>query len=286
MAYTARILADSLAPCGKRLTTWELCYPRMVHAELMTHRAFSRNSASSRAIPAAKLRERVVTDPAMPVYWGANQKGMQATSEIEDVEAAKQWWLDGMRMMAAHHELGEKMGIHKQIVNRIIEPWMFITVIVSATDYYNWFHLRDHHQAQPEIAEIAGKMWPLYQDSMPELLGEGEWHLPLVTFDDEVQLRGEFDPEEATRRLKKISVGRCARVSYLTHDGRRDLSEDIRLHDQLASTADSEDPGHFSPFEHVASALNEPTPSGNFQGWFQYRKEFKNENRTTPPKGR
>lgn len=80
--YSTRVLKDSVAPCGKRLTTWELTYPRFVHAELMTHRLFSRNSASSRAIPTEKLIERVEKDPAMPIFWGKNQKGMQAEVEM------------------------------------------------------------------------------------------------------------------------------------------------------------------------------------------------------------
>lgn len=228
----------------------------------------------------------MITDPAMPVYWGANQKGMQATQEIADTEAAKAWWLEGMRMMTAHHELGEKMGIHKQIVNRIIEPWMYITVIVSATDYYNWFHLRNHKDAQPEIALVAEMMWPMYRDNQPEKLEEGDWHLPLVTGEDYEELTSQYEYDEAMAIAKKLSVGRCARVSYKTHDGKRDLSEDIRLHDQLAATIDSEAPGHFSPFEHQGQVLATDERSGNFIGFKQYRKEFAKESGPSTYNGR
>ncbi len=295
---TARILQDSITEGGSRLTTWELTYPRFVHAEFMTHRALSRNSASSRAIPAAKLRQRVLDLTATPVHWGANQKGMQAHGEIEDTATAENWWLRGRDLMVQHHEEGERLGLHKQIVNRVIEPWMMITVICSFTDGANFFSLRDHGAAEHNIARLALLMRDLYFDTLPAELPLGAWHMPLLREDDHVEARklapndyatfldGNEDDifqkhDEATTLevLKKVSTGRCARVSYLTHDGRRDLLEDIKLHDQLAATATlGADPMHASPFEHVAVAVGNRERHGNFEGWKQYRKFFPKEN--------
>ena len=269
--YDARILKDSLAPCGKRLTTWELSYPRFVHAELMTHRLFSRNSASSRAIPTEKLMARIREDPALPKWWGKNQAGMQANEELPpDLQAEAQvLWLEARDQMLAAVETLGKLGLHKQLANRLIEPWMFITVIVSATEFDNWFHLRNHKMAQPEIAWVATRMHELYTTHSPHPLRAGEWHLPLISNDE----RAVRDEETA----KKVSTGRCARVSYLTHEGLRDFAKDIELHDRLCSGPATGEPGHWSPFEHVAQAMATPERSGNFTGWRQYRKSFETE---------
>ncbi len=155
----AKIVLDSQGPAG-RLTTFVLKYPRMVHAELMTHRMFSRNSSSSRAIPTRKLLARVVDDPAMPAWWGKNQRGMQARAELDHDEEniAKEIWLDARNIAVRRATELMTMGVHKQLVNRLVEPWMHITVIVSSTNYGNWFRLRDHPDAQPEIALLARKM--------------------------------------------------------------------------------------------------------------------------------
>lgn len=269
--YSTRILKDSIAPCGKRLTTWELNYPRFVHAELMTHRTFSRNSASSRAIPVDKLLKRISGDPAMPIWWGKNQAGMQSYEELDATsrnEAMRLWLLARDKMLEIAGQMRD-LGLHKQIANRILEPWMFITVIVSATEFSNWFHLRTHHAAQPEIAWIAKEMWEKYNSKKPVEIAAGEWHLPLVSDDEISSLSIDI--------LKKISTGRCARVSYLNHEGVRDVEGDIKLHDRLCAGPKSGEPGHWSPFEHVAMALDKKEQSGNFVGWKQYRKEFPDE---------
>lgn len=263
MGYSVRMLLDSVNTTGNRLTTWELTYPKFVHGEFMTHRLFSRNAASSRAIPTAKTIEAVTTDPAMPVWWGKNQAGMQAREELSEakIAVAKADWLAARDSAVASVQLLGEVGLHKQIANRIIEPWMFITVICSATEYDNWFALRNHSDAQPEIAWVAREMHGLYVASAPKRLLPGQWHMPLIREEDAAL-------PETTKRM--ASVGRCARVSYLTHDGRRDVEEDVALHNRLAGAS----PGHWSPFEHVARALPDSTPSGNFRGWLQYRKTF------------
>lgn len=266
-----RILTDSITDGGSRLTTWELTYARYIHAELMTHRVLSRNAASSRAIPAAKLRERTLTNPAVPVSWGANEKGMQAHSVISDEDLASAWWYKGLHTLAYLHEEGEQLGLHKQIVNRIIEPMMQITIICSGTDWANFFHLRNHKDAEPNFQALAKGMWEAYHEQTPEYLAPGEWHLPLISEEEKRTI-------QLSETLRKISVGRCARVSYLTHDGRRDISADIDLHDRLLGTIDSGGPGHMSPFEHVAVAVGERKRFANYEGWQQYRHLFKNEN--------
>jgi thymidylate synthase ThyX len=267
MPYEVKILRDSVTSNGHRLTTWELTYPRFVHSELLTHRLFSRNSASSRAIPIDAMLKRVMQDPAMPVSWGRNQKGMQAGAELEGAgrEAAIAAWLAARDTAVAHARALQELGAHKQIVNRVVEPWMWITVIVSATEFGNWFNLRCHRDAQPEIKEVADRMVGLYFSAEPEFVPDGQWHTPLIGFPGDEALNEE--------ERRQVSVGRCARVSYLTHDGRRDPQADMELCDRLAES------GHFSPFEHVAMPVRGGGWNGNFQGWVQFRKMFRGEHR-------
>ena len=286
--YDAKIILDSMGPNGARLTTFELTYPRMVHSELLTHRMFSRNSASSRAIPTEKLLGRIEEDPVMPVWWGKNQSGMQAREELigTELEDVKREWLlqrdyavDAARCLA-------KKGLHKQIANRIVEPWMFIVVIVTATEYSNFFALRDHADAQPELAACATKAHRLYKESVPKELVSGAWHMPYVTGNDELQLRSDGFNDD---NLCLISTGRCARVSYLTHDGVRDPNADVALAKERVQPS-----GHMSPFEHVAQAMTDEQwhdygvdlmrdwieqriPPGNLWGWRQLRKTIENE---------
>lgn len=275
--YSAKILLDSVNPAGHRLTTWELQYPRFVHAELMTHRVFSRNSASSRAIPSEKLIQRILDDPAMPVWWGKNQPGMQAQEELGIAKVdAQSVWIGARNKMVEYARMLQELGLHKQIANRILEPWMYITVILSATSFDNWFKLRCHKDAQPEIKHLADMMLEEYKRGNPIPRGYGGWHLPLTNTEDfstlcaKYYLLSDEDKRKNTNAdMLKISVGRCARVSYLTHDGKRDIQADIDLHDRLVTS------GHWSPFEHVAQASD--GQFGNFTGWRQYRKEFEGE---------
>lgn len=277
MGYEAKIIADSVNTAGNRITTFELTYPRFVHAELMTHRMFSRNSASSRAIPTPKLMERIARDPVLPKWWGKNQSGMAANEQLvgHELVEVRDLWLAGRDHALELAQKLRKAGLHKQIANRVLEPWMFITVIVTATEYDNWFHLRCSPQAQPEIAWIAHEMQRCYEENTPSALDPGMWHTPYVTTKDAshplyVNPR-EFTIASDPLGVVKISAARCARVSYLTHDGVRDLTADIVLHDRLTGN------GHWSPFEHPAEADAEPNRHGNFIGWRQYRKLFKNE---------
>ena len=284
MGISAKIIADSIGPAGVRLTTWELTYPRFIHAELMTYRMFSRNAASSRAIPVKKMMERIRKEPAMPVYWGANQAGMQARTELSPFKQrlAKAAWLLGCRFALFTVWLLLKLNVHKQIANRVTEPWMYITTIVTADEYAfaNMWHQRDHADAQPEFRHLTRLMWVDFNCHQPKKLSFGQWHLPFIDKEDErdalllIQRDGWPDDGLGTLSiLKQVSTGRCARVSYLTHDGIRDIKEDIKLHDKLKNS----NPGHWSPFEHVAQALSLPATQANFHGWTPYRMTFSNE---------
>ena len=281
--FSAKILADSISERGARLTTFELTFPRVILAEFNTHRMISRNAASSRAIPTEKLIQRVKDDPFIPEFR-LNQKGMQAGGSLEEVGAqnALELWLHARDRAITHATAFHALDIHKQYVNRLLEPWMWCTVIASATEWANLFALRCNPQAEPSFQKIAGMALQALRASEPDVLGAGDWHLPLV---DEEDYKFSIDahlptrPLEAVEFLRKVSVGRCARVSYLTHDGKRDHSADVELHDRLAAS------GHWSPFEHVAAPLapgDHGFPqdgfSGNFRGWKQYRKAFEFEN--------
>jgi thymidylate synthase ThyX len=276
MAFSARVLLDSRAPSGARLTTFEARYPRFIHSEMMTHRMFSRNAASSRAIPIKKMIAAVREDPALPVHWGRNQTGMSAREEIPaDVAAlAKAEWHVALDDALRHAErLAEKdIDLHKQLVNRLLEPFAWITVIITATDWANFFTQRAHEDAQPEIRHIAEMMLAAYRASTPQPIELGHWHLPLIQPDE----HGLPEDERC-----KISVARCARVSYLTHDGKRDYAKDIELYDRLLDGGAN---GHWSPFEHVATpAVDATVRSGNFVGWEQFRKRFPQEHAATFP---
>ena len=267
MGITARIVLDSISPKGKRLTTFSLEYPRFIHAELMTHRVFSRNASSSRAIPVKKMIERVKNDPAMPIHWGANMPGMQANEELGLTSKAlcQAYWLKARDFAVEQAEAMLAVGLHKQVANRILEPWSHIAVLVSATEFGNFYNLRYHKDAQPEIRVLATEMLAAEKASAPMLLHPGEWHLPYIMSDEWSQ----FDLET----LKKMSAARCARVSYLNHEGKNPtLEEDMKLFERLMAGF----PKHASPTEHQATP-SKPSifPSkfwGNYQGWDQFRK--------------
>lgn len=325
MTFAAKILADSMSPDHVRLTTFEITFPRIVLAEFNTHRVFSRNSASSRAIPVEKMIRMVQENPYVPSSWGKNQKGMQAGEDLsEDVAlACNDDWLRARDNAVASAKSLLISGVHKQLTNRLLEPFMWHTVIVTATEWSNFFHLRNNPMAHPDIQRIAEMMQDLYEISVPAPIHHSGWHLPLVTREEHTEAFSQcvregvlWDVvdvrlyEKSVERLIKISVGRCARVSYLTHDGKRDPDADIKLHDELLKN------GHMSPFEHVArpadtqdsircmskitdtvihggkaklkgdvhieldATLTVPSEHqwhGNLRGWLQYRKAIPHE---------
>lgn len=260
--YKVRIEKDSVSTSGNRLTTFVLRYPRFIHSELMTHRQFSRSSSSSRAIPSSALRKRVWDDPVMPVYVGKNQRGMQAKEELEKWKQFlfRRLWR-GIRIPVCYASWGmEKLSVHKQLANRILEPWMWIDVIVTATEYENFFRLRSNEAAQPEIKLLSDMMQELYRKNEPKVLQTGEWHLPFVT--------GEEFMKNSIEDVKKFATARCARVSYVNHEGKVDSAKDIKLHDMLVAER------HESPLEHLATPVSGSAAFANFIGWQSYRYEF------------
>lgn len=260
----AKILLDSKNPTGDRLTTWVLKYPRFIHAEFMTHRMFSKNAASSRAIPFQKLLKTIKNEPATPEFWGVNQKGMQAAEEVEDIDQAKKTWLEARDSAINEAKKLNKLGLHKQIVNRVLEPFCHISVICSGTDFQNFFRLRAHEDAQPEFQVLAYKMLEEYNKSVPQQLSKGEWHTP---FGD--KMSDNLTDEEK----RKVASARCARISYLTFDGKLDVEKDLVLFDRLAGGV----PKHLSPLEHCAEATDS-NYHGNLKGFKQFRKFFLDEN--------
>lgn len=249
----AKVIADSVNVAGDRLTTMEVRFHRFVLAEFNTHRVFSRNSASSRAIPVAKQLARVTENPALPLSWPAEQKGMQGGAELSEyeIEGMRETWQRALEEAVDAASLLTEHGLHKSVANRLLEPFMYHTVVVTSTAWENFFGLRCSPMAQPEIRVAAEMMQEAYRSSFPQVKeSEHDWHLPYMDWEsaDEAQ----YDPQV----LVKISAARCARVTHLTHDGKREIGKDIELYNRLVSA----DPMHASPLEHVAR----PAP-GNVQ---------------------
>lgn len=292
MAYSAKVILKTKSPYSdKIITTLEVTLPRIVLAEFNTHRTFSRNSASSRAIPVEKQIAKVLSDPFVPEYWGKNQKGMQAEQEIDQQGqlAARELWLQARDTAVKHAQDLLKIGIHKQLTNRLLEPFMWQTILVTATEWDNFYALRRSKDAQPEIKKAADMMFETQRDAAVQ---ERDQHLPLVTTFDEQELTKEFLTKKLETKLfnnslmhtlMMISSGRCARVSYLTHTGLREPRADIDLAERLLSA------GHMSPFEHAAVWSSDPEyllstvgsnvrVNSNFtDGWVQFRKFIVNE---------
>lgn len=290
MEIKATVIAHSKSSVsGKEIVTFELEYPRFIHSELMTHRLFSRNAASSRAIPVAKMIEQVRLSPAMPVHWGKNQPGMQAKEELTgcDLDATQSDWLVAARAAASIAERMSNYGAHKQIVNRILEPFQMMKTVLTATEFDNFFWLRKHADAQPEIKVLAEKMWEALQESNPVALEAGDWHTPY--FGAGYWLK---DCGVPLYDALAISSSCCAQVSYRLLDDSLEKARDI-----FKKLVESK-PVHASPFEHQATPMKVVTwpeycdPSvwldveeegithadrqghywsGNFKSWIQHR---------------
>lgn len=314
---TAKIVADSVSAInGKRITTFELEYPRFIHSEFMTHRMISKNAASSRAIPVSAAIQNIRDNTAMPVYWGKNRPGMSAIEECDEkvleytssftgkdiFSSREDAWLNAMDCSVEWAEKFNNAGYHKQIVNRITEPFQMIKVVATATEWDNFFWLRKHADAQPEIRVLAEKMWEARENSEPEILSCGEWHTPYVTHwrgkdnrlvyaieTDEVKIdNGEQVPVWNYLNLEdalKVSSSMCAQVSYRKADDT--LEKALFVYDRLVESK----PVHASPFEHQAAPMSNHNShveecydngvtgwnralgfmSGNLSGWIQHR---------------
>lgn len=273
MSTSAKVIAHSSFQ-GREAATIEGRLHRWVLAELNTHRIisrpqadapfymeeFSRNSASSRAIPVSKQILRVQTDPAFPVAWPEEQKGMQGGQPLSDVDqlVVEGEWdrLAGTAARAAAKMT--KVGLHKSVTNRVLEPWMWHTVVLTATNWQGFFDQRLDKNAQPEIRVFAEALKEALDASTPRELAHNQWHLPYIEREDitaveewllENKGQGNYGSYSVTEQLVHISTARCARTSYLTQDGKRDITEDMDLYERLVSAS----PVHYSPAEHVCT---------------------------------
>lgn len=287
MPISARIVEDSVAVNSqKRITTVLIRMPWVLSPELLRHRAFSFSSASGRAIPVKKLIQSAVDDPYIPLHWGKNQPGMQALEENNNLIvhpgnshrlSRREAWLYARDTAVAIARAFDQANYHKQLVNRLLTPFLHINILITATEWANFFYLRRHPDAQPEIRKLADNIFWEMVSSEPISLASGEWHLPFL-----------HKVEKASFRLEDarlISAARCARLSYWSHEGKvTSNEEDLDLAGKLLSSF------HMSPFEHQATP-DEYTPGsqtefyrrrlhGNFVGWVQHRKTILGENVT------
>lgn len=272
--WKADVVKDSVGPHGIRLTTLHCRFPREVLVEFNTHRMFSRNASSRRAIPTAKMVQAVVDFPYFPEFC-ENQPGMSAGKTIgpERMKIARAVWLNAQRAMVECARQLNDLGVQKSWPAWLIQPFSFVDVVVSATDWNNFFAQRIDEGAQPEMQVLASLMKIAIEKSKPELLKFGQWHLPFIKPEDVDYFDGNIE------KLKLVSTARCARVSYVNHNGERDPIEDVQLGYRLLGSL----PLHSSPFEQTAKAVNyrdldgNPAYIGNFRGWWQMRKDIPNE---------
>jgi len=296
LTTTAKIIADSINPYGKRITTFELEYPRLVHSELLTHRAFSRNAASSRAIPIKTMIELVETNPAMPAEWGKNKAGMQADEQLAPYqqEQAKALWLASRDEAVRYAKAMSSLGLHKQVVNRVLEPYSHIKVVLTGTDFENMWWLRCHKDADPTFKLLADTAYNVYNESVPVELSVGQWHMPYVEYQVVLGKQVFFDEQGnkiTTEDALKLSSSCAAQVSY------RRLNKEFEKAEDIYNKLIESERVHASPTEHQAKVGNSVLTSiedgvtalsvngidtsdlisGNFTGgWIQHRQLIPN----------
>lgn len=297
--YIANVLLDSVSPDGVRLTTFEVEYPHAIHKDIMTHRMLSRNFQSFRAFPPEKVIANIVSDPFIPEAFDYRVKGMGQGDALDSLRAmeADAHWRNHIEWSLQSAEKMMELDIAKAQVNFVLQDLTWIRGIITATEWENFFALRldlndeGKPKARPEVFKIASMMKEAMDNSTPELIEYGQWHIPLIGdgYIDAIQ-------NDTWDKWKKIGTGRIARVSYLTHLGKNDPDADINLHDGLRVDM------HMSPFEHVArpfapdewddieraesvlvhygnfatkqQIIDQLEFRGNFRGWHQYRKDI------------
>lgn len=285
------ILASRGANGAPPIYTIRLRYPRIIHGEIMTHRVFSRNARSSRAVPVKTMLNEVRNTPFVPWHWGKNQKGMQADEECNELlflhdtedhwENREDTWLIARDVSANIAEAYMTAGYHKQIPNRLLEPFSWIDTLITATDWANFLHLRDHKDAEPHLQDLARLVKQAIEEAVVLKLDEGYWHLPYITEDDwlEAQAGAMNSKDECFAWLCKISAARCARISYKPFDGDASYERELERYNQLVTS----ERVHASPLEHQAKVdhfaeffvekFDNAHLSGNLApGWIQYRK--------------
>ena len=256
--YNAEILLDSINPSGSRLTTMRVTFPRIILAEMNTHRVFSRNVASSRAISVERRIKEVRNNPFVPGTFGKNERGMQANTPLARIESeqARVTWLNAADKAAEYAEELSWLGVHKQLANRILEPFCWTTAIISSTEWDNFFNLRDSDLAQPEMKRTAQTMRAARGASTPQELSWYDWHVPMSDGLQHLPLKDKL----------LAAAGRIARVSY--ESAPKTIEDDMALGQSLL------DNSHMSPFEHIAKAyaVSGTLQARNFHtGWYQYR---------------
>ena len=299
----AAVICDSISEQGVRLTTFEIEYPRIVMSEFNTHRAVSRNSSSSRAIPVSKMLEHTKNINLKPIYFGSKKSGMQAGDELvgEDLQYAKSTWESALHSMVHSAKILDECGVAKEVCNRLVEPFQLVKVVCTATDWDNFFNLRLHPDSDPNICMLAYKMYQAMQESAPFNLKSGDWHLPYIyrikSFDGVMKYALEEFPklhELSLAEAIKISAASCASVSYRTEG--MTLEKADKIFDMLIKA----EVIHSSPFEHLATPVKNKFNelgkvsvncselqswedgithmnkqgqlcSGNLRGWVQYR---------------
>lgn len=277
-----QIIADSVGQRSGRITTFELTYPRIIHSEFMTHRLFSRNAMSSRAVPIKKMVELIRTNMAMPVRFGSNQPGMQDKGTEHDGQVWYDWlevdgefkelycsgreaWAKAAENACSWAERFDNAGYHKQIANRLIEPFQMMKTVMTTTEMENFLWLRVDADADPTIEVLANLMKEALENSKPEWLQPGTWHTPYVDhvygfgpegdahiFEgycvlDENNCPVMLTEEEALR----ISASCCGQVSYRRLNSTKDKALDIYTRLVAGKKV------HASPFEHQGVEIEE-----------------------------
>lgn len=249
---SALVVADSISESGHRVTTIEAKFHRFILPEVNTHRVISKNGSSSRAVPLRKQIARLRDNPAIPVEFGTNQRGMQAGPPLrgQALVEAEAVWVEAMEAAIGFAErLGDPDGlnVHKQVVNRLLEPFATQVMLLTSTEWDNFFSQRatptDPNLValmQPEFRAVADAIRAALNESTPRQIAAGDFHTPYI-------LDEEYDEFGLVTRTE-VSAARCARTSYLTHHGIRDVDEDLRLFNDLVTAR----PPHWSPLEHVA----------------------------------
>lgn len=305
------ILASQATNSRRKVYTLHLRYPRIIHAEMMTHRVFNRNARSSRAVPIKTMLNEIRNDPFIPWHWTRIQAGMQgvggwdqkillqgAAGLFDDVDLSvsrEAAWLHGRDMMADLAESFAKAEYHKQVANRLVEPFMWMDMLVTSTHWANFLHLRDHKDAEPHIRDLAVLVGQALKEAEVQQLKPGEWHLPFVTEEDnklayehvlaQTGLSGTLNHMMALDVLKKISSARCARISYKPFDGDGSFERELERFEQLVGN----DAVHASPLEHQCTPdelfddvgdeqyFACPDLHGSLTGFIQFRKTVPNE---------
>ena len=291
MKPTVEIIADSIAPNGKRITTLRSIYWLCIHPEHLRHGPISHSVASGRAIPISRTIEQVTDNPWYPSQYGKTHKGMQHSEVFtgDDVHELDKLWLETSRLMLEQVEKFNKIGVTKQLTNRLLAPWVQVRDVTTSTDYDAFLKLRLHDTAEIHIQELAVETLVALATSVPKKLEPGEWHLPFITDDDREYALYTFKEQEpesytfpmevedafarhnvsmADQLLILISAARCAYTSYDKNKGKTRDAE-------LTTAARKLLPyHHYSPFEHQARARNVSKyyVSGRSRGWQQARK--------------